>query len=126
MLGKNTHQCGELLDTLAKLLALKRPIPVKLPTKHTTILPLDYGSHKQKNLAVFICRVMNLLELDVRVYPTERDQMILAKQYLVSNTAAPWDQYCVRHPEGDYTWAALKDLIYSWVGLTKHRTDAAF
>jgi hypothetical protein len=73
VLGKNTHQCGESLDALAKPLAPKWPTPVRLSTKRSTILPLNYGSHKQKDLAVFIHRVENVLKFDTAMYPTERD-----------------------------------------------------
>jgi hypothetical protein len=103
VLGKNTHQRGETLDTLAEPPAPKGPTPVELPTKRSTILPLDYGSHKQKDLAVFIRRVEYVLKFNAAVYPTERDQMMFVKQYRVGNAAAAWDQYCMRHPEGDHT-----------------------
>jgi hypothetical protein len=56
----------------------------------------------------------------------ERDRLMFAKQYLVGNAATMWYQYCAQHPEGDHTWVAIKDLLYSRVALTKHRTDAAF
>jgi hypothetical protein len=94
VLGKNTHQHGESLDALAEPLAPERPTPVELPMKRLTILLRDFGSHKQKNLVIFICRVENVLKFDGAVYPTGRDQMMFAKQYLVSNTATALDQYC--------------------------------
>jgi hypothetical protein len=46
---------------------------VYVPTKHPIVLPLDYGSHKQKDIAVYIRRVENLPEFDMAIYPTERD-----------------------------------------------------
>jgi hypothetical protein len=52
--------------------------------------------------------------------------MKFAKQYLISDAAAAWDQYCVRHLEGSHTWAAMKNLLYSRLALTKHCTYAAF
>jgi hypothetical protein len=55
---------------------------------------LDYGDYKQKRLAVFIRKVENVLKFDSAVYPTERDRMLFAKQYLVGNAAAAWDKYC--------------------------------
>ncbi len=96
-----------------------------MPTRRATVLPLDYGSHKQKDLVVFIRKVETVLEFDEAVYPTERDRMLFAKQYLVGDIAATWEQYRARHPEADHTWAATKELLYSWVAPTKHRTDAA-
>jgi hypothetical protein len=51
--------------------------------------------------------------------------MMFAKQYLIGNAAATWDNYCARHPEGNHTWATMKDLLYSQVAPTKHCTDAA-
>jgi hypothetical protein len=88
VLGENTHQCSESLDSLAEPPAHKRPTPVILPTKCSTILPFHYGGHKQKNLAIVIHRVENVLEFDLAVYPTERDRMIFAKLYLVSDASA--------------------------------------
>jgi hypothetical protein len=32
----------------------------------------------------------------------------------------------MRHPEADHPWAAMRELIYSRVAPTKHRTDTAF
>jgi hypothetical protein len=52
--------------------------------------------------------------------------MIFAKQYLVSNADAAWDKYCTQHPEGNHTWAAMKDFLYSQVAPAKHHTNAAF
>ncbi len=86
----------------------------------------SYSSYKQKSLAVFICRVENVLVFDAAVYSTERDQIMFAKQYLIGNAAAAWNQYCMHHPTGIHTWAAMKDLPLSWVVLTKHHNDAAF
>jgi hypothetical protein len=52
--------------------------------------------------------------------------MMFAKQYLAGDAATVWDQYCTQHSEGDHTWVTIKGLLYSWVDLTKHHTDAAF
>jgi hypothetical protein len=52
--------------------------------------------------------------------------MLFTKQYLVSTTAAAWDQFCVAYPEADHTWTAMKKLLYSRVAPTKHDTNAAF
>jgi hypothetical protein len=52
--------------------------------------------------------------------------MMFAKQYVIGSTAAAWDQYCARRPEGDHLWAAMKNLFYSRMAPTKHCTDAAF
>jgi hypothetical protein len=54
VLGKNTHQRGELLDALAEPPTPKRPTPVKLPTQRATVMPSDYGGHKQKDIVIFI------------------------------------------------------------------------
>jgi hypothetical protein len=126
VLGKNTHQRNESLDTLTEPPAPKWPTPVELPTKWATVMPPDYGGHKQKDLAVFIRKVENVLKFDLAVYPTERDWILFAKQYLVGDAAAVWDQYCARHQDADHTWAAMRELLYSQVAPTKHRTDAAF
>jgi hypothetical protein len=58
-----------------------------------TVMPPDYDGHKQKDLAVFIRKVENMLEFDSAVYSTERDRMLFAKQYLIGNAAAAWEQY---------------------------------
>jgi hypothetical protein len=126
VLGKNTHQHSESLNALAEPSAPKQPTPVELSTKRSTILSLNYGGHKQNDLAVFIRSVKNVLEFDVAVYPTESGQMMFAKQYPVDDAATVWDQYCARHPEGNHSWAAMKNLLYSRVAPTKHCTDAAF
>jgi hypothetical protein len=52
--------------------------------------------------------------------------MLFAKQYLVGDATATWEQYRARHPDADHTWAAMKELLYSWVAPTKHQTDTAF
>jgi hypothetical protein len=39
---------------------------------------LDYGSHKQKDFAVSIYKVENMLELDYAIYSMERDWMLFA------------------------------------------------
>ncbi len=67
-----------------------------------------------------------MLVFDKAVYPTERDQMLFAKQYPVSDATAAWDQYLARHPEADHIREAMKKLIYSRVAATKHYTDAVF
>ncbi len=41
--------------------------------KCSTDLPLDYGGHKQKDLAILFCRVKNVLELNAAIYHPERD-----------------------------------------------------
>jgi hypothetical protein len=87
---------------------------------------LDYGSHQQKDLAVFIRKVENMLKFDSAVYPMERDQMLFLKEYLVGDAATVWDQYSARHPKADHTWVAMRELPYSRVAPTKHRTNVAF
>ncbi len=67
-----------------------------------------------------------MLELDVAVYPTERDWTLFAKQYLVSNTATAWDLFRAAHLGANHTWAAMKKLLYSRVAPTKHCIDVAF
>jgi hypothetical protein len=52
--------------------------------------------------------------------------MLFAKQYLVFDAAAAWDQFRAGHSEAEQTWGAMKDLLYSRVAPTKHRTDVAF
>jgi hypothetical protein len=89
-------------------------------------MPLDYSGHKQKNLAVFARKVDNVLEVDLAIYPTERDGMLFAKRCLVGDAAAAWDQYYAWHPVADHIWAAIRKLLYSRVAPTKHRIDAAF
>jgi hypothetical protein len=126
VLGKNTHQHGESLDALAEHPAPKQPTPFKMPTKRATVMPPDYGSHKQKDLVLLMRKVKNVLEFDWAIYFIERDRMLFAKQYLVGDAVAVWDQYCAQHPEADDTWVTMRDLRYSWVAPTKHRTDAAF
>jgi hypothetical protein len=126
VLGKTTHQRGESLDALAEPPPPKRTVFAEFPTRRATVLPPDYAGHKQKDLAVFIRKVETVLEFDAAVYPTERDRMLFAKQYLVGDAAAAWDQFRAGHPEVEHTWAAMKDLLYSRVAPTKHRTDAAF
>ncbi len=74
MLGKNTYQHGELLDTLIKPPVPKWPTSVKLCMQHFTVLLLDYGSHKQKDLAVLIYSVKNKLKFNTAVYSTEIDK----------------------------------------------------
>jgi hypothetical protein len=59
------------MDALAEPPAPKRPTPVELLTKRSTVLLLNYRSHKQKDLAVFIRRVENVLEFDTAVYLTQ-------------------------------------------------------
>ncbi len=73
MLGKNTHKHGELLDTFTEPPAPKLLTPVDIPIKCSTVLLLNYGSHKQKDLRICIQRVKNVLEVDAAVYPRERD-----------------------------------------------------
>jgi hypothetical protein len=126
VLGKNTHQHGESLNELTEPLVPKGLTSVEMPPKRATITPPDYGRHKQKDLAVLIRKIENVLECDSAVYPTERDRLLFTKQYLVCNAAAKWDQYCARHLEADHTWAAMRALLHSQVAQTKHRTDAAF
>jgi hypothetical protein len=126
VLSKNTLQHGQSLDALAELPALKRPTPVKLPTKPSTVLLLDYGGHKSKDLEVFICRVENVLEFDMAVYPTKGDRMMFLKQYLISDAAAALGLCSAQHPEGDHTWAAMNVILYSQVAPTKYHTNAAF
>jgi hypothetical protein len=126
VLGKTTHQRGEFLDALAEPPAPKRTAFAEVPARRAIVLSPDYGGHKQKDLAVFIHKVETVLEFDEAVYPTERDRMLFAKQYLVGDAAATWEQYRAWHPEADHTWAAMKELLYSRVAPTKHRTDAAF
>ncbi len=46
VLGQNTYQHSELLEALAKPQAPQQPTPIELPTKRSTVLPLDYGGHK--------------------------------------------------------------------------------
>ncbi len=67
-----------------------------------------------------------MLEFDVALYPMERDEMLFAKQYLVYNAATAWDQFRTVHPKANYSFVAMKELLYSWVILTKYFTDAAF
>jgi hypothetical protein len=62
-----------MLDAPANLPAPKQPTPVEVPTNCSIILVLNYGGHEQKDLAIFICRVENLLKFDAAVYPTEMD-----------------------------------------------------
>ncbi len=88
MLGKATHQQGESLDALAKPPPPKRTVIPQLLTRRATVLPPDYASHKQKELAEFIRKVETVLEFVAAVYPMERDQMLFTKQYLVSNAVA--------------------------------------
>ncbi len=126
MLGKITHQPGESLDALAEPPAPKLTVFAKVPLRRATVLLPDYGGNKQKDLAVYIRKVETVLVFDEAVYPTERNRMLFAKQYLVGDTASTWDQYRARHPEADHTWAAMKELLYSRVAPTKHLTDAAF
>jgi hypothetical protein len=126
VLGKKAHQRGELLDILTEPPALKQPTPIEMPMKRSTNLPLNNGGHKQKDIAVFICRVENVLEFDAAVCLMERDKMMFVKQYLVGNVTAAWDQCCAQHPESNHTRAAIKALLYSQVAMTKHRTNAAF
>ncbi len=126
VLGKTTHQRGESLDALAEPPAPQRTDFAKVPARRATVLPPDYGGHKQKDLVVFIRKVETVLEFVETVYPTERDQMLFAKQYLVGDAAAMWEQYRARHPEADHTWAAMKELLYNRVAPIKHRTDAVF
>jgi hypothetical protein len=57
VLSQYTQQHGESLDALVKSPAPLRPTPVNIPTKHSTTVSLDHGVHKQKDLAVFACRV---------------------------------------------------------------------
>jgi hypothetical protein len=64
-----------------------------------------------------------MLEIGTTVYPIEREQLLLAEQYLISNASTAWNLYYVQHPEGDHTWAAMMDLLYSWVAPTKHRLN---
>jgi hypothetical protein len=68
--------------------------------KCSSVLPFDYGGHKQKDLTVLICRVENALEFDAAVKPIGMVQMMFAKQYLVRDGTAVRDQYCSWHPEG--------------------------
>ncbi len=91
VLGKNTHQRGESLNALAEYPAPKWPTPIKMPTKRATVIPPDYGSYQQKDYVVFIRKVENVLEFHLAVYPTERDCMLFAKQYLLGNAAVAWD-----------------------------------
>ncbi len=52
--------------------------------------------------------------------------MLFAKHYVVGNAVGAWKHHCTWHPEGDHTGAAMKDLLYCQVVLTKHRTGVAF
>jgi hypothetical protein len=126
VLGKTIHQRGESLDALAEPPVPKQTAFAEVPARRATVLPPNYGGHKQKDLTVFIRKVETVSEFDEAVYPTERDRMLFAKQYLVGDAAATWEQYREWHPEVDHTWAAMKELLYGRVALTKHRTDAAF
>ncbi len=64
-----------------------------------------------------------MLEFDVAINST---RMLFVKQYLVNNAAVAWNSYCAAHPGADHTWAAMKQLHYSWETLTKHLTDSIF
>jgi hypothetical protein len=99
---------------------------VELSMRGATVQPLDYASNKQKDLAVFIRKVETVLALYAAVYPMERDQILFAKQYSDGDAAAVCEQFCAAYPEADRTWAAMKELLYSQMALTKHCTDAAF
>jgi hypothetical protein len=90
-----------------------------------TVLLLDYTSHKQNDLVVFICKVQTVLEVDVAIYPTDRDLMLIEKQYSIGNAATAWNPFYVAHPEPIHTRAAMKELLYSHVAPTKHRTNVA-
>lgn len=92
----------------------------------TIVLLPDYNSYKVRHIAVFIRKAETVLEFDVAVYPMERDQILFAKQYSDGDAAAVCEQFCAAYPEADRTWAAMKELLYSQMALTKHCTDAAF
>jgi hypothetical protein len=85
----------------------------------TIVLLPDYNSYKVRHIAVFIRKAETVLEFDVAVYPMERDQILFAKQYLVGNAAAAWERFCSQHKESNHTLAAMKELLHSWVALSK-------
>jgi hypothetical protein len=58
----------------------KTPSLVAPPTKQETVMPPKYSSHKQMDHKGFNCNLENLLEFDLAVYPTERDQMLFVMQ----------------------------------------------
>jgi hypothetical protein len=107
VLGKTTHQRGESLDALVSPPAPKQTTFAEVPATLATVRSPNHGSHKQKDLAVFIRKVETVLEFDEAMYPTKRDWMLFAKQYLVGDTGATWEQYRARHPEANHTWAAM-------------------
>ncbi len=118
MLGKTTHQRRESLDALTEPPPPKQTVIVQLPTLRAAVIPPDYAGNKQKVFAACICNVETMLEFDTDLYSTERNRMQFAKQYLVGNAAAQWDQFRARHPEVEYNWEVMKNLLYSRVAQT--------
>jgi hypothetical protein len=73
------------------------------PIRRSIIHPVDYAGHKQKDLIVFIPKVETMLESDMAIYLTDRDQMLFEKQYFVGDTTTAWNQYHSRYSEDNHT-----------------------
>jgi hypothetical protein len=81
------HPYRESLEALTEPSSPKLIVVAKLSTRRVTVLPPNYASLEQKDLAVFICKVKTVQQTDVAVYHTEGKHMLFAKQYLTGNAA---------------------------------------
>jgi hypothetical protein len=64
--------------------------------------------------------------LDAAIYPTEKDQMIFAKQYLMGDATTAWDRCCALWLEGNHNLVAVKDHFYTWMAPIKYHTNTVF
>ncbi len=53
-------------------------------------MPPEYSGHKAKEIEEFICKVENVFEADALLYPTDRDRMLFAQQYVAGDAAMRW------------------------------------
>jgi hypothetical protein len=58
--------------------------------RRATVMPPEYSGHKAKEIEEFICKVENVFEADALLYPTDRDRMLFAQQYVAGDAAMRW------------------------------------
>ncbi len=102
VLSKMMHQRSKSLSTLVEPLPLKLPAHIDIMVRFAILIPLEFSSHKPKDFVTFIRKIETLLDLDEALYPTEKDQMLFATQYLVSDATTAWEHYCPKHPEAKH------------------------
>jgi hypothetical protein len=84
---KATHSRGESMEALAEPLPTEQPVVAVEPMRRATVMPPEYSGQKANELAEFIRKAENVFEADAMLYPTDRDGMLFAQQYLAGDTA---------------------------------------